>query len=181
MSQESGGPLGGLIGGNGGGIGKVLQDLIGGGAVPNGQPKATAKPGASMPENQSSAIPLPGAPQGQRPAGPPPGMPPKPQNTGQAGAGFGDLLDRLRGAGLGDQVDSWVGKGQNKPIDASQVTEALGPKQVHDLAQRAGIPDAQVADGLAKALPQVIDKVTPQGQIPDPGALQGNIARLLGS
>jgi len=72
--------------------------------------------------------------------------------------GFTDLLDRLRKAGLSDQVASWVGGGSNKPIDPGQVTRAIGQQQLTDMASRAGISPARRPHGLAKALPEVVNR-----------------------
>lgn len=44
-------------------------------------------------------------------------------------------------------------------------------KQVQSIAQQLGISKDAAASGLASMLPQVIDKLTPTGAVPDSGAL----------
>ncbi|MGH9397808.1 MAG: YidB family protein [Terriglobia bacterium] len=61
---------------------------------------------------------------------------------------------------------SRVGAGQNQPISAEQVQSALGSDKVNDLAAKAGISPDQASAGLAQILPKLIDKLTPEGQIP---------------
>jgi uncharacterized protein YidB (DUF937 family) len=97
-----------------------------------------------------------------------------------AASGLDSLLDRLRGAGLGDQVTSWLSDGPNKSIDPQQVSQAVGPQQLSQLAKTAGVSTDEVAQGLAKALPDVVSEMTPHGQIPDANEVQSTINRLLG-
>jgi uncharacterized protein YidB (DUF937 family) len=98
-----------------------------------------------------------------------------------AASGLDSLLDRLRNAGLGDQVKSWVGGGPNKSIDPQQITQAIGSQQISELAKNAGVSPDEVTQGLAKALPEVVNEMTPDGQIPDATQVQNTINRLMGS
>jgi uncharacterized protein YidB (DUF937 family) len=98
-----------------------------------------------------------------------------------AGSGLDSLLDRLRNAGLGDQVNSWLSDGPNKTIDPQQIQQAVGPQQLSDLAKTAGVSPDQVADSLAKTLPEVVDKMTPHGEMPSSTQIQSTIGRLFGS
>ena len=84
--------------------------------------------------------------------------------------GLGGLLSKLGNAGLGDQVASWVGTGQNLPVSADQITQALGHGGLGDLAAQLGLPSDQIAGHLAELLPQVVDHLTPNGQVPDAGS-----------
>ena len=76
------------------------------------------------------------------------------------------LLDRLKGAGHADAVQSWIGHGQNAPIAPQQLENALGPDTVSTLAQQTNLPRDQLMAQLSGALPQVIDKLTPDGKLP---------------
>ena len=98
---------------------------------------------------------------------------------GTAGAmgGLGDLLGKLTQGGLGDAVQSWVGSGQNQPVSADQLGDALGGDQVDAMAQQAGMSSGDLLGQLSQMLPQVVDKLTPDGQVPAPGA---NITDMLG-
>ncbi|MBL8460179.1 MAG: DUF937 domain-containing protein [Zoogloea sp.] len=98
--------------------------------------------------------------------------------------GLGGLLSKLHQAGLGDQVSSWVGTGQNLPISAEQLGQALGGVDgLGDMAAQLGLPQEQVAGQLAQLLPQVIDGLTPNGQLPEAGGdlLGQNLSSVLGS
>jgi uncharacterized protein YidB (DUF937 family) len=76
------------------------------------------------------------------------------------------LLDKLKGAGHGDTVQSWIGHGSNTPIAPQQLASALGPEAIDQLAQETNMPRDQLMSQLSGALPQVVDKLTPDGKLP---------------
>jgi uncharacterized protein YidB (DUF937 family) len=80
--------------------------------------------------------------------------------------GIGALAQRFHEQGLGGVVQSWISTGQNQPIDPQQIQNVLGSGQLEQLAERFGIPKETVANGLSQILPQVVDKMTPNGQVP---------------
>ena len=69
-------------------------------------------------------------------------------------------------AGLGHIVDSWIGKGENKPISADEVKQAADPQNLQRMADEAGVSVDEAAEQLSKALPDVVDKMTPDGALP---------------
>jgi uncharacterized protein YidB (DUF937 family) len=87
------------------------------------------------------------------------------------GGGLDGLLSQFKGAGLGPLADSWVGTGPNLPISAEQIAQVLGSPQLRQLAQQFGVPADAVSSQLANFLPQVIDRLTPDGRLHD--ALSG--------
>lgn len=90
----------------------------------------------------------------------------------------GNLVSAFQGAGLGNVVQSWLGTGQNLPISADQVQKVLGSGTVADLAKKAGIGESDASSALAGLLPQVIDKLSPSGNLPAQGDLGGALASL---
>ncbi|NGO75642.1 DUF937 domain-containing protein [Streptomyces sp. YC504] len=76
------------------------------------------------------------------------------------------LLEGLNKAGLSEQADSWVGTGDNKPVTGEQVQQALPTDTLHEVAEKNGITEEQAANEIAAQLPQAVDKLTPQGQVP---------------
>lgn len=103
----------------------------------------------------------------------------------QDSGGLNGLLGKLQQGGLAEAAASWVGTGQNRAVDASQISKALGNEAVGALAARFGLNPAQASDGLAGLLPRVIDGLTPDGKVPDNaqgdalGALVGQLAGRL--
>jgi uncharacterized protein YidB (DUF937 family) len=90
------------------------------------------------------------------------------------------LSDKFSQGGLGDVFSSWVSTGQNLPINASQIQSVLGQEQIQALAGKIGIDPAKVSGLLAGNLPFIVDKLTPDGQLPtDPAAVKAGITSLL--
>jgi uncharacterized protein YidB (DUF937 family) len=99
---------------------------------------------------------------------------------GQTHAGFNNLLSTLSNNGLADQVKSWVGKGANQDVSGQQMASALGPDKLNEVAQSTGLSQSQVADHLAQQLPTVVDKLTPDGSVPDEAGLENAAGRVIG-
>ncbi|MEI9410377.1 DUF937 domain-containing protein [Mesorhizobium sp. B2-5-4] len=80
--------------------------------------------------------------------------------------GLGGLLDKLKNAGHGNVADSWVGTGQNQSINANELGNAIGPQVIREIAQRTGLDEQELLKQLSAALPGIVDKLTPNGQMP---------------
>lgn len=91
-------------------------------------------------------------------------------NNPQTG-GLGGLVQSFQQGGLGDIVNSWVSTGQNLPISAEQIQAVLGGGQLQNIAAQLGMSTEQASGSLADLLPQVVDKLTPNGQVPEGGDL----------
>ncbi len=87
----------------------------------------------------------------------------------QQGGGLQGLLRQMQQAGLGDQVQSWIGTGQNQPISADALSRIFSQGQLGGIAQQLGMSQQDAAGGLAQALPELVDRMTPQGTIPAEG------------
>jgi len=99
--------------------------------------------------------------------------PPAEDNGGLLGGGLGELLERLAKQGQGETVDSWVGKGENKPVQPGDLGSAIGGNLLSELSRRTGIPEDQLLEQLSKALPSVVDKLTPNGSVPSQDQVAG--------
>lgn len=102
---------------------------------------------------------------------------------GEGGAGgLGGLLGKAQEMGLGEVVQSWIGKGDNLNISPEQIQAVLGSGVVVQFAEKLGIDPATAATQLSALLPQVIDQLTPDGQVPEAGAggLGGALGNLVG-
>lgn len=80
--------------------------------------------------------------------------------------GLDAILGKLTGAGHGGAVQSWIGHGTNTPIPPNDLQNALGADTVNQLQQESGLPRDQLMSQLSTALPQVVDKMTPDGHLP---------------
>ncbi len=94
--------------------------------------------------------------------------------------GLAGLAEKFQNGGLGDVVQSWIGTGQNQPVSADQIQQVLGSDTVKELAAKAGLDPTQAASGLSELLPQLVDKLTPGGQIPEGDLLSQGLGMLKG-
>ena len=94
-------------------------------------------------------------------------------------AGLGGLLDAFQQKGLGNLVSGWVSTGPNPPVSAAQITDVLGQDTVGQFASRAGVPTDQVGALLSQLLPAAVDRLTPEGKMPDGASLESSIGSLL--
>ena len=97
---------------------------------------------------------------------------------GKAG-GLQGLLAQLQQSGLDDQVKSWIGSGENKQVSAQQIQQALGDDEIAAVAEKAGVSKEEAASGIADKLPQLVDKLSPDGNLPDLGPIDDMIKGFL--
>jgi uncharacterized protein YidB (DUF937 family) len=92
-----------------------------------------------------------------------------------AAGGLGGLLEQLQRAGFGEQADSWVGRGANEPISADAMTQIFGQDGLEQISRQAGISQDEASRGLSQLLPEVVDRMTPDGEVPDADALADSV------
>ncbi len=79
--------------------------------------------------------------------------------------GLAGLVQAFQKNGLGDIVNSWVSTGQNLPATPSQIEQGLGSDLLKQLAGKAGLSSGAASSQLAGLLPDLIDKLTPNGKV----------------
>ena len=89
--------------------------------------------------------------------------------------GLDGLVKQLQQAGQGNAAQSWVGTGQNQNISPDDLGKALGDDTVGSLAEQAGLSKIDLLAELSQQLPQLIDRLTPGGNLPD----ENEMSRLL--
>ncbi len=112
-------------------------------------------------------------------AGTGPGGPASParpeQATDMAGSGYaggpvlgglGELMEQFRNAGQARKAESWVSTGRNEPIDEREMEQALGPDLLDRLTRQTGLDRQELLRRLSQTLPETVDKLTPEGQLP---------------
>lgn len=91
-------------------------------------------------------------------------------NSPQVG-GISGLQQMFHNQGLGGLISSWIGTGQNLPISQDQLQGVLHGEALQSVAAKAGLDPSRLTGMMAQLLPHVVDKLTPNGQVPDSGAL----------
>jgi uncharacterized protein YidB (DUF937 family) len=105
-------------------------------------------------------------------------------NNSDGGLDLGSLVSGMmkNGGGLENIVSSWLGTGDNETVSGSQIKDILGGDKVAEFASKLGIDEDSAADSLAEAVPQMVDKASPEGSLLDAvGGIDGalNLAKKL--
>ncbi len=90
--------------------------------------------------------------------------------------GIAGLLSTCQRLGMGEIVNSWVSTGHNLPISADQLQSLLGSEQMASIAQRLGLSLPDAARALAHVLPQAVNHVTPDGEVPHSDLVEQGLA-----
>ncbi len=88
---------------------------------------------------------------------------------GSQEGGLGGLIQKFQSAGLGDVISSWVGTGQNQTVAPDALQGIFGSDLVQQIATKTGLPIQQLLPQIAQHLPQLVDHMTPDGQVPSSG------------
>lgn len=79
--------------------------------------------------------------------------------------GLAGLVQAFQKNGLGELVNSWVSTGPNLPASPSQIEQGLGGDLLNQLTGKAGLSSGAASSQLASLLPDLVDKLTPNGKI----------------
>jgi uncharacterized protein YidB (DUF937 family) len=149
MKQRNGGAQA-PAGGGGGGLGDILGSLLGGGAG--------GGLGGGLGGGAGGG--LGGALGGLLGGG----------NLGGLLGGLAGMLGGMRSQGLGRQVDSWIAPGGNEQVSAEELERQFDPRELDEAAQQAGTDRGGLLEELRQVMPEFVDRLTPQGTLPQPGA-----------
>ena len=99
---------------------------------------------------------------------------------GGKSGGLDGLISQFTSKGLGDVIGSWVGTGKNQAISPDQIQNVLGSDQIKNIAAKLGMDTNAVTSQLSNLLPQVVDKLTPDGKVPEGDILSKGMDMLGG-
>ena len=97
------------------------------------------------------------------------------QQALQQAGGLQGIVGKLQAAGYGDQVQSWLGTGPNQPVTPEGIAQAIGHGKIGEMAAHYGVQPDQLSGMLAKVLPGLIDRISPNGTV-EPHLLQTGAA-----
>ncbi len=81
-------------------------------------------------------------------------------------SGLSNLINDMQNAGHGQAAQSWVGTGPNQAIAPNELATALGDDTVQALSNQTGMSPSDLLAALSRHLPEVVDRLTPQGRLP---------------
>ncbi len=87
--------------------------------------------------------------------------------VGGESGGLNGLISQFKSKGLGDVISSWVGTGKNLPVSSDQIKNVLGNDTVKEMSSKLGMDSNALTDQLSNLLPHVVDKLTPEGKVPE--------------
>lgn len=150
--------LGGLLGGNSQSspMGGILGSLLGGGGQQSGGIGGML--GGLMGGGQQQGGGMLGGLMGGG----------QPQQGGMGG--LGGLIGRFQQAGMGGVANSWVGHGENQQVSPQQLEQVFGSQQIDQWSQQSNMPRGDLLSQLSQYLPQAVDKMTPDGRLPEGGS-----------
>lgn len=94
--------------------------------------------------------------------------------------GLNGVLEKLNASGYGAQVASWISNGENLPISAAQVSSIFGSTAIMAMAAKVDTSPEVLSGLIAENLPKLVDKMTPNGEVPtDAGNLLGAMLSLM--
>ena len=83
-----------------------------------------------------------------------------------ANGGLNKVLAGFQQSGQGEKAASWVGAGANEPVSAGEVENAIGSDEIDRIAGQLGVSREEAAEGIATVLPNLVDQVSPEGELP---------------
>lgn len=94
--------------------------------------------------------------------------------------GLGALTQMFAQRGHADTVNSWVSTDKNRDIAPNDVQDVLGQNRIREVANDAGVSEQEASSGLSSILPQLVDKLTPDGKLPDDNTEKNALSQLAG-
>ena len=76
------------------------------------------------------------------------------------------LVNMFKTSGLGDQVQSWLFTGTNQAVQGADIAKVFGQERIAQIAQTLGVDHQQASEQLAQTLPNFLDKLSPNGELP---------------
>ena len=92
--------------------------------------------------------------------------------------GLTGLVQSFKDKGLGNAISSWISTGENLPVSGEQIQQVVNSEKIQQIAGKLGISGPEVSNVLAGLLPQVIDKLTPNGTLPEGGLVEQGLNLL---
>lgn len=93
--------------------------------------------------------------------------------------GLSGLARLFNERGQGDKFASWISAGENRAISPEEVQVVLGQNRVQQVASTAGLSEEEAARGLARVLPEFVDKLTPDGKLPEGRSVDAALSQLV--
>jgi uncharacterized protein YidB (DUF937 family) len=81
-------------------------------------------------------------------------------------SGVAALVREFQNRGYGGAAQSWVGTGPNEEIAPHELANAVGADALDALCRQTGMSRDDLLAGLSQHLPELINRLTPNGRLP---------------
>ena len=84
----------------------------------------------------------------------------------QRNGGLGEALSKITSMGFDNQARSWMSTNEiNDNLDPNDITRLFDASDIQQVAAQTGANEAEVRQGLAELLPEVVNQLTPHGNL----------------
>ncbi len=98
----------------------------------------------------------------------------------QRNGGLSGALSKIQSMGFGNQAQSWMStQDENDNLDPHEIDKLFDVNEIHQVAQTTGANEAEVRQGLAELLPEVVNQLTPTGGLDKEQEANDEIAAIL--
>lgn len=85
----------------------------------------------------------------------------------QKNGGLSGVLAKFNQLGLQNKAQSFVNIGDNDGLDEDEIEQLLGRDEIAQMSEQTGASESDVRTGLATLLPQLMNDLTPRGNLDD--------------
>ncbi|MDO4450503.1 MAG: YidB family protein [Moraxella sp.] len=98
----------------------------------------------------------------------------------QSNGGLSGMLAKFQGNGLNNKAQSWVNiDTDNDGIDAKDILGLFGQDTINHACQQTGASQNDVCQGIAELLPQIVNDLTPNGDLSNESEANAEISQIL--
>ncbi len=98
----------------------------------------------------------------------------------QRNGGLSGALSKITGMGHEQQAKSWMSNNDmNDNLDPSEVNQLFDENEIQQVAAHTGANDTEVRQGLAELLPEVMNQLTPNGNLDNEAEANQEIDQII--
>ena len=100
----------------------------------------------------------------------------------QRNGGLLGALGKLSNMGFGQQAQSWMSaQDLNDNVDPNEIHRIFDHEEIKKVAENTGADETEVRQGLAELLPEVVNQLTPNGDLQTESEANDEIEQILGN
>lgn len=98
----------------------------------------------------------------------------------QRNGGLSGALSKVTGMGHEEQARSWMSNNEvNDNLDPNEINRLFDESEIQQVAAQTGANDSEVRQGLAELLPEVMNQLTPNGNLDNEGEANQEIEQII--